>query len=110
LGLRIIAPTARIIPRIIWGESRAAVGFPTVVCVFDKTIGFHLERVHVLQAMVGRETLHFEVSNDPAHEPRLLGTRYGKKAALTRQDNTSISAVAVMRQPSGSALVIDPVS
>jgi hypothetical protein len=26
---------------------------------------------------------------------------------LTRQDNTSISAVAVMRQPSGSALVID---
>jgi hypothetical protein len=82
-------------------------GFPTVVCLFDKTIGFHLERVHVLQAMFGRETLHFEVSNDPAHEPRLLGTRYGKKAALTRQDNTSISAVAVMRQPSGSALVID---
>ncbi|EFI52992.1 hypothetical protein [Afipia sp. 1NLS2] len=26
-------------------------GFPTVVCFFDKTIGFHLERVHVLQAM-----------------------------------------------------------
>jgi len=82
-------------------------GFPTVVCFFDKTIGFHLERVHVLQAMFGRETLHFEVSNDPAHEPRLLGMRYGKKAALTRQDNNSISAVAVMRQPSGSALVID---
>jgi hypothetical protein len=25
LGLRIIAPTARIIPRIIWGENRAQV-------------------------------------------------------------------------------------
>ena len=82
-------------------------GFPTVVCFFDKTIGFHLERVHVLQAMFGRETLRFEVSADPAHEPRFLGTRYGRKAALTRQDNTSISAVAVMRQPSGCALVID---
>jgi hypothetical protein len=82
-------------------------GFPTVVCFFDKTIGFHLERVHVLQAMFGLETLHFEVSDDPAHEPRFLGARSGRKAALTRQDNTSISAVAVMRQPSGSALVID---
>lgn len=57
--------------------------------------------------MFGRETLHFEVSPDPAHAPRFLATRYGRNAALTRQDNTSISAVAVMRQPSGCALVID---
>jgi hypothetical protein len=82
-------------------------GFPTVVCFFDTTAGFHLERVHVAQAMFGRETLHFEVSSDPAHEPRYLGMRHGKRATLTSRNNTSISAVAVLRQPSGSDLVID---
>jgi hypothetical protein len=32
LGLRIIAPTARIIPRIIWGENRAQVRSEPVMC------------------------------------------------------------------------------
>jgi hypothetical protein len=82
-------------------------GFPTVVCFFDKTSGFHLERVQVRQAMFGRETLHFEVSGDPAHEPRFVGMRYGKKATLTRRSNTSISAIGVLRQPPGSALTVD---
>jgi len=82
-------------------------GFPTVVCFFDKTIGLHLERIHVLQAMFGRQTLNLGVTNEPAHEAHFLGMRYGKKATLTRQDNTSISAVGVLRQPAGSALVID---
>ncbi len=82
-------------------------GFPTVVCFFDKTIGFHLEPSQVLQAMFGLESLHFEISDGSAHKPRFLGARYGRKATLTCQDNTSISAIAVMRQPSESALVID---
>ncbi len=33
-------------------------GFPMVVCFFDTTASFHLERPHVLQAMFGRETVH----------------------------------------------------
>jgi hypothetical protein len=82
-------------------------GFPTVVCLFDKTIGFYLEPTHVLQAMFGHETLRFEVSDDPAHKPRFLGARHGKRATLTSEQNTSVSAVAVMRQPFGSPLVID---
>jgi hypothetical protein len=82
-------------------------GFPTVVCFFDMTAGFHLERVQVEQAMFGQETLKFEVSGDPEHEPRFLGAHFGKKATLTRTNNTSISAVAVLRQPSGSGLTID---
>jgi hypothetical protein len=32
---------------------------------------------------------------------------HGKRATLTSRNNTSISAVAVLRQPSGSDLVID---
>jgi hypothetical protein len=80
--------------------------FPTVVCFFDTTIGFYLEHDHVMQAMFGQETLKFEVSDDPQHQPRFLGRRFGKKATLTRNDNTSISAVAVLLQPSDSNLEI----
>jgi hypothetical protein len=82
-------------------------GFPTVVCFFDTTMGFYLERVHVEQAMFGQETLRFEVSGNPDHEPHFLGSHFGKKATLTHGSNTSISAVAALRQPSGSESVID---
>jgi hypothetical protein len=66
-----------------------------------------IERVHVAQAMFGQNTGRFEVSSDPAHASRFLGMRHGKKATLTSSDNTSISAVAVLRQPSRSDLVVD---
>lgn len=82
-------------------------GFPTVVCFFDTTVGFYLEQAHVAQAMFGQETLHFAVSADPAHDPRFLGMRHGKKATLTSRNNTSISAVAALRKPAGSGLVVD---
>ncbi len=82
-------------------------GFPTVACLFDTTVGFHLEQIHVVQAMLGLETLHFEVSPDSAHEPRFVGMRHGKKATLTTQNNTSISAVATLRRSAEHSLVID---
>jgi hypothetical protein len=82
-------------------------GFPTVVCFFDRTIGFYLEHFHVEQAMFGQETLTFEVSADPQHQPRFLGRRFGKKATLTRNNNTSISAVAALRQTADSKLEIE---
>jgi len=82
-------------------------GFPTVACFFDNTAGFHAEDIHVIRAMAGKETLRFEVSSDPEHQPRYLGMSFGKKATLTKIHNTSISAVAVLRQPLGSSLIID---
>jgi len=82
-------------------------GFPTVVCFFDNTAGFYAENIHVIQAMAGKETLLFEVSSDPEHQPRFLGVSLGKKATLTKIHNNSISAVAVLRQPLGSNLIID---
>jgi hypothetical protein len=81
-------------------------GFPTVVCFFDTTVGFYLERVHLAQAMFCQETLHFEVSGDPAHDPRFLGMRHGKKATLTSRNNTSISAVAVLRRNGANGSVV----
>jgi hypothetical protein len=74
-------------------------GFPTVVCLFDNTAGFYTENIHVIQAMAGKETLRFEVSGDQEHQPRFLGVSFGKKATLTKAHNTSVGAVAVLRQP-----------
>jgi hypothetical protein len=81
-------------------------GLPTIVCFFDTTVGFYLENFHVQQAMFGQEILNFEVSADPQRRPRFLGRRFGKKATLTRDDNTSISAVAVLCQTTYSKLAI----
>jgi hypothetical protein len=77
------------------------------VCFLDTTASFYLEPVHVAQAMFGRDTLRFDVSSDPSHEPRFLGMRPGKGATLTGASNRSISAVAVLRRPMGSDLVAD---
>lgn len=82
-------------------------GFPTVVCFFDTTASFHLERPHVLQAMFGRETIRVAVPDSAHPDPVYLGMKYGAGATLTRKGNTSVSAVAAMRQPAGSDLVID---
>jgi hypothetical protein len=82
-------------------------GFPTVVCFFDNTAGFYGENIHVIYAMAGKETLRFEVSSDPEHQPRFLGVSFGKKAALTKVHNTSVSAIAVLRQTLESNLIID---
>ncbi|MGH6846687.1 MAG: hypothetical protein ACREC0_04390 [Methylocella sp.] len=81
-------------------------GFPTVVCLLDTTVGFHLEQINIIQAMFGQESLRFEVSEAPCHKPLYLGSRF-KKATLTPGSNTSISAVAVLRRPCGSKPVID---
>jgi hypothetical protein len=82
-------------------------GFPTVLCLFDATASFHNAPFQVVQAMIGKETLHFEVSSDPKHDPRFLGTRHGKDATMTKDDNRSISAVAVLLRPTEDSLFID---
>jgi hypothetical protein len=82
-------------------------GFPTVLCLFDATASFHDAPIQVVQAMIGKEALHFEVSPDPKHDPRFLGTRHGKDATMTKTDNRSISAVAVLLRPTEGSLFID---
>jgi hypothetical protein len=77
-------------------------GFPTAVCLVDNTVGFYVEPFQVIQAMCGKATVRIAVSDDPEYEARFLGMHHGKKATMTGQHNTSISAVAVLRQPSGS--------
>jgi hypothetical protein len=82
-------------------------GFPTVVCLFDATASFHDASFQVVQAMIGKETLHFEVSPDPKHDPQFLGLRHGRDATLTKTDNRSISAVGVLHQPTEDNLFVD---
>jgi hypothetical protein len=104
-------PGARLRKPIVKASSQlqrfSLCGFPTVVLLFDTTGNFHTEMFQVIQAILGEQSLRIEVSADFQHEPQFLGVFSGKKATLTAQHNTSVSAVAVLRQPSGSPLAID---
>lgn len=80
-------------------------GFPTIICVFDKTASFHGEEFHVRAAMYGDETLRFAVpvGSDTA---QFIGSGPGRNAMLRRDECTTVSAVAILRQYS-TGLTID---
>ena len=84
----------------------AARHLPTVICLLDTTASFHVADFHVRAAMYGEETLHFAVS--PATGTgQFLGSAPGKNAMLRRNERTTVSAVAVLRHPSGSDMMVD---
>ena len=56
--------------------------------------------------MYGDETLYFAVS-PTSGTGQFLGSGPGKNAMLRWDERTTVSAVAVLRQPSGSELVVD---
>jgi len=80
-------------------------GLPTVALIFDKTAAFYDEAVHIGAAMAGQQKLVFAV-NKPMKEA-FLGVKAGGGATMTATQNTSISAVAVLRQLSEAQLVVD---
>jgi hypothetical protein len=80
-------------------------GLPTVALLVDKTVSFLTEDFHIITAMSGRQRLVFVV-NQPI-ENAFLGIKPGGGATTTATENTSISAVAVLGQPSNGTLVID---
>jgi hypothetical protein len=105
---RWVAPGKRLRPAIRSAEGQlrkfSARGFPTIICVFDKTASFHDEAFHVRAAMYGDETLHFAVpvASDTA---QFMGSGPGRNAMLRRDERTTVSAVAVLRQHlSGSTI------
>jgi len=76
----------------------SARGFPTIVCIFDKTISFHDEEFQVRAAMYGDETLRFvvPVGSDTAE---FVGSGPGRNAMLRRDERNTVSAVAILRHP-----------
>jgi hypothetical protein len=84
----------------------AARHLPTVICLLDTTISFHVADFHIRSAMYGEETLHFAVS-PVTGTGQFLGSAPGKNAMLRRDKGTTVSAVAVLSHPSGSEMVVD---
>jgi hypothetical protein len=107
---RWVAPGKRLRGPIRSGEHQlqkfAARKLPTVICLLDTTVSFHVEDFHVRAAMYGDETLYFAVSPSSG-TGQFLGSGPGKNAMLRWDERTTVSAVAVLRQPSGSELVVD---
>jgi hypothetical protein len=107
---RWVAPGKRLRPAIRSGEGQlrkfSARGFPTIICVFDTTASFHDTDFHVRAAMYGDETLRLIIpeGSDTAH---FVGSGPGRNAMLRRDERNTISAVALLRHPSGSDPVID---
>jgi hypothetical protein len=84
----------------------AARKLPTIICFLDMTVSFHVEDFHIRAAMFGDETLYFGVSPETG-TGQFLGSAPGRNAMLRRDERTTVSAVAVLRQPSGSEVVVD---
>jgi len=84
----------------------AARKLPTIICFLDMTISFHVEDFHIRAAMFGDETLYFAVAPETG-TGQFLGSAPGRNAMLRRYERRTVSAVAVLRQPSGSELVVD---
>jgi hypothetical protein len=80
-------------------------GLPTVLALVDLTASFHTEKYQVLAAMCGHTKLVF-APNQPIAEA-FLGAKPGGGATLTKEHNTSISAIAVVRTDGGEVAAID---
>jgi hypothetical protein len=108
---RWVAPGKRLRGPIRSGEHQlrkfSARKLPTVICLLDTTVSFHVEDFHISAAMLGDETLYFGVSPETG-TGQFLGSAPGRNAMLRRDERTTVSAVAVLRQPSsGSEVVVD---
>jgi hypothetical protein len=80
-------------------------GFPTIALLVDNTASFHVEDLHIAAAMAGEPTLVVEI-NKPVQEASVVVKSAGG-ATMTSTQNTSVSAVGVLRQLSETELVID---
>lgn len=107
---RWVAPGKRLRGPIRSGEGQlrkfAARNLPTIIYLIDTTVSFHIEDFHIRAAMYGDETLYFGVTPSTG-TGEFLGSGPGKNAMLRPNERTTVSAVAVLRQPSGSDVVVD---
>lgn len=59
-------------------------------------IAGHLDPYHIMTAMHGLEVVNFAVPRDPSARPYATGTRFGPNKKMTRDANTSISAIGAL--------------
>ncbi len=78
-------------------RARAQGSLPGMLVLFDDGLVIrHLDSYQIRVAMDGFDTIVFGLPRDPREGVRTLGAKAGKRKKLTRTDNTSISAIAVL--------------
>ena len=111
--VRCYVPGARVRQQIVRARGqlkRLAKGrHPALLVLYDNTGGRsgHIDAHDVLTAMYGEETHAFGVVGDPALDGAYLGHRFGGKRQTTPRDNTTLSAIAVLRGYAGVRLGLD---
>jgi hypothetical protein len=93
-GDRVRGKISDAVPQI---KARSKGRFPGLLVLFGK--GFsagHIDSYQIRVAMYGFETIVFAIPNDMSASPYAVGKKFGKKRKVTPDDNTSLSAIAVL--------------
>lgn len=76
---------------------RAKGKYPSILVVYNNVpLHDHTSAYDVLVAMYGLETHHIAVPNQPDRSPYLLDKKFGPESRMTKNQNTSISAIGVL--------------
>jgi hypothetical protein len=71
--------------------------YPGLLVLFDRGfVAGHLDPYCIRVAMYGLEQIHIAVPLDPSISPYAKGMSYGPKRKMTKEHNTSISAIGVL--------------
>lgn len=81
--------------------------YPSILVLFDRTWGGHLDPYYIRVAMYGLEQIHMNVPINPSISPYATGMSYGPKQKMTAGDNTSISAIGVLSTPGPNEIVLN---
>ena len=78
-------------------KARTVGRHPGLLVLYDNgRIAGHLDPYHIMTAMHGLEVVNFAVPRDPSVRPYATGTRFGPNKKMTRDANTSISAIGAL--------------
>ncbi len=74
---------------------------PSILVLFGRDLSHgHLDLYEVRVGMFGLEQVHFVVPRDMSISPYAVGMSYGPRRKMTKSQNTSISALAVLNTSS----------
>ncbi|OGO01861.1 MAG: hypothetical protein A2Y72_05655 [Chloroflexi bacterium RBG_13_53_26] len=88
-------------------KARSAGVVPAMLVVYNNTeVRSYTSPEHVRAAMFGFDTYHIAVPADPSKPGLLLDRKFGKRARMTAECNTSLSALAVLEEGSAGDLTL----
>jgi len=88
-------------------KARSEGRYPSLLILFDQGfVAGHLEPYCIRAAMYGLEQIHFAVPTDRSISPYARGKSFGPKRKMTKEHNTSISAIGVLFATGPCAIVL----